>query len=185
MSFDSDAVQKLFDLAQSKALATGYFDAVNTVEPKAPPGNDVTCALWVNSIQPVRTSGLALTSILVILNARIYSNMLQDPQDSIDPNMLTAACALFNAYSNDFELIDPQTGLPTVREVDLLGAYGPGLSMQAGYLTVSGQLNRIMTVTIPVVVNDAFSQVALRWRLASASPVRYSTAVPKSKLILP
>lgn len=160
MTFDSTAVQNLFDLVQSKALATGYFDAVNTVEPKAAPRNDVTCAIWINSIGPVKTSGLALTSVMVEFNARIYTNMLQDPQDMIDPNMLTATSALLNAYSDDFELIDPQTGQPTVREIDLLGAYGPGLSAQAGYISISGQLNRVMTVTIPVVINDAYAQVA-------------------------
>lgn len=160
MSFDMTAVQNLFDLVQSKALATGYFDSVNTVEPKASPGNDVVCAIWINSVQPVRSSGQSLTSVLVVFNARIYSNMLQDPQETIDPNMTTAACALMDAYSGDFELIDPQTGQPTVREVDLLGAYGPGLSFQAGYLNLNGQMNRIVTVILPIVINDAFAQVA-------------------------
>lgn len=159
MSFDEAAVQMLFDLIQSKALATGYLDAVNTVEPKAPPGNDVTCAIWADTLRPIRTSGLAATSILVTFNVRLYSNMLQDPQDRIDPNMMTATCALLNAFSNDFELADPQTGQATVREVDLLGAYGPGLSFQAGYITVSGQLNRVMTIMLPIIINDAFAQV--------------------------
>lgn len=159
MTFDAVAVQNLFDLVQSKALATGYFDSVNTAEPKAPPGNDVTCAIWIDSLWPVRSSGLALGSILVTFNARIYSNMLQDPQDLIDPNMTTAACALMNAFSNDFELVDPQTGQPTVREVDLLGAYGKGLGFQAGYINISGQLNRVVTIMLPIVINDAFAQV--------------------------
>src|SRR5271170_4947863 len=154
MSFDSDAVQNLFDLLQSKALATGYFDSVNTAEPKAPPQNDVTCAIWANNIEPIQTSGLAATSILVTFNARIYQNMLSDPQDAIDPNVMIATCALLDAYSNDFELIDPQTGQSTVREVDLLARYSAGLSVQAGYIAISGQLSRIVTIAIPVVIND-------------------------------
>lgn len=158
MTFDSKAVQDIFNSVQSTALATGYFDSVNTAEPKAAPGNDITCAIWIDSIRPVRTSGLAATSILVTLSARIYSNMLQDPIDSIDPNISSASCALLDKFSNDLELLDPQTGQPTVREIDLLGAYGAGLNMKAGYINIGGQLNRVVTIEIPIVVNDAFTQ---------------------------
>lgn len=160
MSFDAGAIQNLFDLVQSKVLATGYFSSAATAEPKAAPADDLTCAIWTDRISPVRTSGLSSTSALVVFLVRVYSNMLQDPQDAIDPRVMQAAGQILNDFSQDFELIDPQTSTPTVREVDLLGAYGPGLSAQAGYISISGVMYRVMTITLPIVVNDCWTQVA-------------------------
>jgi hypothetical protein len=159
MAFDEAAVQNLFDLIQSKVLATAYFQAVNTSEPKASPGNDIICAIWIQSIGPARgQSGLSATSGLVIFNVRIYSNMFQEPQDAIDPSVLKATTTLLGIFSEDFELIDPQTEEPTVREVDLLGAVSSGLGAQAGYLSIGGQLQRVMTISLPVIINDCWTQ---------------------------
>lgn len=160
MSFDAAAAQNLFDLVQSKVLATGYFSAADTAEPKAAPADELTAAIWIDRITPVRTSGLNSTSALVVFLIRIYTNMLQDPQDNIDPRVTQAASQIINDFSEDFELVDPQTSAPTVREVDLLGAYGPGLSAQAGYISISQVMYRVMTITLPIVVNDCWAQVA-------------------------
>jgi hypothetical protein len=160
MAFDEAAVQQLFDLAQSKLLATNYFAAVNTSEPKSSPASDLICALWIDSIRPIRSSGLNSTTALVTLFARIYQNMLSDPQDAIDPTVTKATTTVIGAFSADFELIDPVTQQPTVREVDLLGAYSNGLMAQAGYVTIGQQLERVMTITVPVVVNDCWTQGA-------------------------
>lgn len=158
MAFDEAAVQNLFDLVQSKASGSGYFSAVNTVEPKSSLADGLVCAIWIQDIRPIRASGLNSTTALVTFNARIYQNMLSDPQDAIDPDVLKATTTLIGLYSNDFELIDPQTHLPTVREIDLLGAFSSGLMATAGYLNVAGQMNRVMTISIPVVVNDCWTQ---------------------------
>lgn len=160
MTYDAAAVQQTFDLVQSKVLATGYFSQVNTVEPKAAPGGPLTCAVWIDRIAPVRSSGLNSTSALVLMMCRIYSNMLQDPQDAIDPMVTEATNQVISDFSDDFELIDPQTSVATVREIDLLGAYGPGLSAQAGYITIQQVMYRVMTVTLPIIINDCWTQGA-------------------------
>lgn len=138
--------------AVSHAQASGCFERVNGHEPKNAPGNGLTAAVWVEALTPVRTSGLNSTSVLVTLNVRCYSNMLQEPQDAIDPNLLTAVDALMAAYSGDFELGG------TARHVDLLGAYSPGLSAKAGYLQQDGATYRVMTITVPLVLNDLWNQ---------------------------
>lgn len=147
-------VAGIFDAQQSYALATGLFERVNTHEPKNAPGRGLTAALWVQRIGPVpEGSGLSETTGIVTFTLRIYSDMLAEPQDAIDPNMLTAVDVLMTAYSGAFTL----GGL--IRNIDLLGAHSPGgLSAQAGYLNVSGKLNRVMDLTIPCVVNDLWSQ---------------------------
>lgn len=149
-------VQVTFDALQSHALASGVFDRVNTHEPANPPGNGLTAAIWADSIAPVAlASGLAVTSARVVYMVRVYSSTLQRPADAIDPAVMAAVDALMTAYSGDFDLGG------TIRNVDLLGAHGAPLGAQAGYLPFpDGPVLRVMTITVPVIVNDAFVQAA-------------------------
>lgn len=143
----------LFDAIKSHAMATGLFEDVITHEPKSAPGNGLTCATWLDSVVPVGTSGLAATSGLVTFTVQLYTPMLQEPQDAIDVDLLAATNDLLQAYSGDFDLDDDN-----VRGVDLLGAYGPGLSAKAAYVQIDKTLYRVMTITVPVVVNDLWAQ---------------------------
>lgn len=155
MAFDSAAVNGLVASVASIALKTGVFRSVNTHEPKAAPGSGLRLAIWADTIAPIpAASGLASTSGYVVLNARAYGNMLMKPEDEIDPRLMTAATTLISAYSADFTL----GGL--VRNIDLTGEYGQTLSARAGYITIGGSLYRIMTVTVPCVVNDMWDQVS-------------------------
>ena len=140
---------------ESHAATLGHLERVNTHEPKNAPGNGLTAAIWVQQIAPLAAaSGLAATSALLTVNVRLYSNMIQEPQDQIDPKMVAAVDALMNAYTGDFEL----GGL--VRNVDLLGQFGGGLFAQAGYLEQDRKMFRVMTLTVPLVLNDAWVQSA-------------------------
>lgn len=144
----------LFSKVESHALSLGLFERVNTSEPKNAPGHGLTAAIWVQVIEPVQSSGLAATSGRVEFNLRIYTNMLSEPQDAIDPNMTAAVDTLMDAYSGDFDLG------ATVRNIDLLGAHGTALRAQAGYINQDGKLYRVMTVTLPVIINDIWNQEA-------------------------
>ena len=136
----------------SHALDSGLFDRVLTHEPKSPPGNGLTCAMWISRIDPVAASGLSSTSVRIVVMARIYNNMLMEPQDAIDPNIATAAASLMEEYSGDFDLGG------NARDVDLLGEFGLNLSSRDGYANLSKGIYRVMEITIPVVVNDAWTQ---------------------------
>lgn len=145
----------MLDSIVSHAMGLGVFERVNTSEPKNAPGNGPTAAIWLQHVGPLpAASGAARTSGRVEFTLRIYSNMLQEPQDAIDPGMLFALDVLFAAYSGDFDLGG------TVRNVDLLGAHGHGLSAQAGYLSVDNKMFRVVDVTLPLIVNDMWDQVA-------------------------
>lgn len=141
------------DAIQSHAMTLGLFERVNLHEPKNAPGNGLTVAMWFQNVAPVRSSGLARTSARVEYSVRLYTNMLADPQDMIDPNLADAADVLINAYSGDFDLGE------TVRNVDLLGQAGVPLSAEAGYLNQDGKNYRVITITLPLIVNDVWEQV--------------------------
>lgn len=156
-AFNDQAINDVISRIMSYALQSGRFDSVNGHEPKSAPGHNVTFALWAQSIRPARLSGLAATSLLVLFQGRIYVPFTQMPFDMIDPNVMAATTDLLGAMSGDFDF----GGADNVREIDLLGANGVPLSAQAGYVEIDRRMYRIMTIAIPIVINDGFIQVAL------------------------
>lgn len=151
MGVDSQAI---IEAVASHALAAGYFEMVNQYEPKSSPGFGLAASVWVQSLGPVpASSGLHISSARLILNVRIYSNMIQEPQDMIDPKMMEAVDALMTAYSGDFTL----DGMDLA--IDLLGRSGDRLGGQAGYVMIDKTHFRIFTINVPVIVNDAYEQV--------------------------
>lgn len=134
------------------ASASGLFERVNGHEPKGAPGNGLSCSVFLDTIDPVRSSGLAATSARVAFRVRVMTSMLAEPQDAIDPLIGEATGALMGAYSGDFELGGD------ARCIDLLGQAGTPLSSKAGYITIDNKLMRLMDTTVPVIVNDAWEQ---------------------------
>lgn len=155
LAFDADAVGALFAAVESTIQELGVFERVNTHEPKNAPGNGLSCSIWVAGIAPVRSSGLGAVSGRVLLNARIYSSMLQEPQDAIDPAIVSATCTVMAAYSADFTLNG------SVREIDLLGAEGPQLQATAGYIQQDSRMFRAMELQIPIIINDLWTMEAV------------------------
>ncbi|HEY6926395.1 MAG TPA: hypothetical protein VI653_23120 [Steroidobacteraceae bacterium] len=143
--------ETLTNAMASHAAALGVFDMVNLHEPKSAPGNHITCAIWVQDMVPA-SSGLAATSFRITFNVRIYSPMLQEPQDAIDPEVLNAVDLLLTDYIGNFTL----GGL--LREVDIRGIDGNPLRVDAGYLTQDGRTYRVMTISLPVVINDLYTE---------------------------
>ena len=149
------AINAIFDAVVSLALQSGRFDSVNQHEPKSAPGTGITCSIWMQQIRPVpRASGLAATTGLLILYERLYTSFLSQPYDMIDPAVTSATVDLIGRMSADFDFGE----IASVRNVDLLGQTGHSLSAQAGYVEIDRRMYRIMTITIPIIVNDMFAQ---------------------------
>ena len=149
------AIQAVFDAILSVPLASGHFDSVNGFEPKSAPRNGLTAAVWLERVRPVQSrSGLASVGLAADFSVRLYTPMLSTPPDAIDPRLMVACCALMTAYAGDFDLAGAITA------IDLLGAWGDaGLSAEAGYLQQDGSLFRVLTITIPCIIDDALAEV--------------------------
>lgn len=144
----------VLDGVVSHAMTLGLFERVNQHEPKNAPGRGLTAAIWVDTVAPIPAgSGLAVTTGILTLRVRLYTSMLAEPADMIDPTITAAVGAPLSAYSGDFDLGGQ------IRNVDLLGATGRALSAQAGYLNQDGRLLRIMDITLPCIINDLWDQV--------------------------
>jgi len=146
----------IFDLVASHCSTTGMFDRVSGHEPKNAPGNGLTAAIWLDTLRPEpELSGLAATTQRLTLSVRLYSPMLAEPQDGIDPGILDAAHAVMSNITADFTL----GGL--VRNVDLLGmSAAGGMGGEAGYLSQDQKLYRVVVITVPMILldSDAWSQ---------------------------
>lgn len=141
----------IVDSVASHLATLGVFSKVNLHEPKVAPTDGVTAAVWVQTIAPA-DSGLASTSVRMVLMVRIFVPFVSEPQDAIDPAVVDAVDAVLDAYSEDFTL----GGL--VRNIDLLGRGGEPLSARAGYLNQDGKIFRFMDVTLPLILNDVWVQ---------------------------
>lgn len=137
----------------SHAQTLGLFERVNQHEPKNAPGNGLTYAIWAQSIMPLPlASGLSSTTVRLEFTGRIFTSMLMQPYDLIDPNVIKATDVLMSRYSGDFTLNGQ------ARDVDLLGEHGTPLSANAGYLNQDSKNFRVMTITLPIIVNDLWTQ---------------------------
>lgn len=146
--------QGLINLLTSHAQNLGIFDSVNNHEPAHPPQTGLHYSLWCDTIRPIaRVSGLDATSARIAFMGRVWSNLSQQPGDAIEPGIMNATDMLMSAYSADFSL----GGLALC--IDLLAAYyGEGLFASSGYVDVDGAKFRVMTITIPVIVDNAWGQ---------------------------
>lgn len=148
-------INGITDALVSHAVALGLFQRVNMFEPTNQPGNGMTCAIWADEVLPVaEVSGLDATSAKLTFMVRFFKSMQTEPLDMIDPELVSATDVLLNAYSGDFDLSG------TIKQVDLLGQHGTPLSGRAGYLNMDAKMFRVMTITLPLVVNDAWNQVS-------------------------
>lgn len=142
------------DALVSVAQAAGYFDMVNSHEPKAAPGSGLYCHVFTESLTPIRSGGLNSTTVRLVWNMQVRCNMKREPMDDIDIDCAQAADALLAGITGNFSL-----DITGVRQVDLLGAYGDPLGWEAGYIDQDSVLYRAYNVRVPVIVDDAFSQV--------------------------
>lgn len=140
---------------QSHAQAVGSIETVVTSEPKSAPGTGISAAIWVSDITPVgAASGLSAVSAVLTLTVRVMKPMVSQPYGQIDPDLLAAVDQLMAAYAGAFTLGGE------VRNVDLLGMYGTAMAAKAGYLRLDKELLRVMDISLPLVLNDAWAEVA-------------------------
>ena len=83
------------------------------------------------------------------LIVRVWSSALQKPLDGIDPEFLAAACSLMGAFAGGFTIGG------TVRNIDLFA-----MSAQPAYVDFEGKPFRIIEISLPIIINDLFAEVA-------------------------
>lgn len=146
--------ERILAAALDHAKRLGIFDGFAQHEPENPP-TGMSYALWVDRIDPIpERSGLSATAMRFALMARLYKPMPGGARDDIDPAIVKAIDALLRVYNADFTL----GGL--VSHVDIEGAYGLPMRAEGGFLQQAEVPYRVMTLVLPLIVNDAYPQEA-------------------------
>ncbi|SRR6266576_1571047 len=145
-------IVSILDSVVSHALGTGYFLTVNQHESKQSPSTGLTASVWVERVTPVKTSGLANTTVRLELTVRMYSSTTSMPYDDIDTNLTIALDTLMSEYIGDFDLNGE------VRHVDIFGAYGTPLECRSGYLNLDGKEFRVFSIRVPLICDDLWPQ---------------------------
>lgn len=152
----TDIIVDLF----STASESGYFDTVLMHEPKNAPGSEgIHLCLFSAEIKPIQSSGLVSVSAVGEFQFRIMKNMVSEPQDFIDIDVLRATNWLMGALIGGFTLKDT-AGVSMARNIDIFGAEGgEGLRAVPGYVSIGGGnqggvMYRCMDVFCPVIIND-------------------------------
>ncbi|HEV7651337.1 MAG TPA: hypothetical protein VGP26_24570 [Actinophytocola sp.] len=137
---------------ESLIAALGHFETTNGGgDPESVVGNGLHCRHWPQVIEPVaEASGLGAVSVRLELKVRIYGAVQSLPRDEIDEDLLDAVDAICNAFAGGFT-IDGQ-----VRNVDIYGAHGLKMRGDAGYLDVQEGTCRVLTITLPMIINDVW-----------------------------
>ena len=145
-------IDDILNVVVTHAQNSGWFQTVNTHESKQSSTNGLTAGVWVERIDPIKSSGLNSASVRLELEMRIYNSTMAEPYDAIDSNLTKAVDALFTSYIGDFELGGE------ARHIDIFGAYGQGLGVRVGFMNMDGREFRVFQIKIPVILNDIWSE---------------------------
>jgi len=151
------AVADITAALKDHASSSGLFEYVEGHAVLSAHGRGLAWWCYVERMQPwAARSGLATTSAVLTYRVMITMNTAtHEPLDGVDPLVVDAADALVRLYVGDFTL----GGL--VANVDIFGAGGKPLVAEAGWLTIGGDGGgryRSMIITVPLVVNDLWSE---------------------------
>lgn len=153
-------MQELQNELCGAAQRIGHFETVDDHEPREAPNNALHAAFWLLSVRPARAaSGLSSVATIVTFMGRLYipaGDGTSMPYGRIDRDLFAATDRLLAAFCGRFTLGG------RVRNVDVFGAHSPGLSADAGYAAFAagkGKRFRIMTITLPLIVNDMYPEV--------------------------
>lgn len=143
------------DALHNFASRTGLFDAVVDHEPKSSPSaTGVSCALWLGDIRTVAgASGLASVSVRVEYMYRLYTSMLSEPQDAIDPRIADATDQLFSALCGSFTLSGVLRNIVIFDDDS-----GEGLRARPGYINIDRAIFRTMDITVPMLIDDVYTE---------------------------
>lgn len=139
----------LFDAFSSELRRLGAFDRTTTHEPKSAPGKGVFAAVMLDTVEALPAgSGLNVTSSRVTFLVRIMIDMLSEPQDDIDVELIENVDRIYAALNGNFDL-----GVSGVRNVDVMA-----MRTRTGYVDQDGKKYRVAMITVPVLVNDLWDQ---------------------------
>lgn len=159
-NFTEQMITDIIGSVQTLASQTGRFEVVIKNEPVSAPTTGLMCAVWIDSITPIRRSAINATSCSFNLRIRVYMPFRAQPYDIIDTEVLSGISEIIGALTGDFTFSQTALVQDQIRCIDIFGGEGSGekLDARAGYLELDRKIYRIMTIRCPIIINDAWNQ---------------------------
>ena len=135
------------NVARSHLLERGAITRAVIGEPKQPPLDELTAAVFMSGI---RTVDMALDRPVRVYDVvvRLYRNFMDDGQET-ESELGRVVGAVMEAFEGDFTLGG------NVRNVDIGGEYGDPMSAEWVHLDFSGTIYRAADVSVPLIVDAA------------------------------
>lgn len=144
-------LKNIYDALHSHAQSSGLFQSVQRHDPKSGLGaGQIACGIALREVTTAR-SGLNATSARVNFDLIMYGDADGEPADSIDPTLAEACDTMISRLVGDLTLGG------AVANIDVQGSDGSALGVQAGYFEGDDNTYRVFTVSIGVIVNDAWT----------------------------
>jgi hypothetical protein len=143
------------DPIASHVLAAGIYDTFDGHPPDVVPNSGIHGIQEFGGMKRARGrggSGLASTSMLVIVTVSTFLAIEQEPADDVDPQVVDAANALFSSFLGDFTLGG------NVRCIDVGASQGVEMSVDPAYATVGGVKVRAAVLSVPIIMNDLYAE---------------------------
>jgi len=152
MAFDAN---NLLTGVTGPLKSLGRFDRVIAGEPAVIPTARLCAVTLVDVATAPGMSGLAVAALRVEFKIEFFLPLVSGDVASatVEAEALSVGALVMGALIGQFGV---RAGLGY--HVDLLGAHGTRLNCRYGYASVDGAMFRLGTVTMPVIVADAFDQ---------------------------
>lgn len=128
---------------------SGYFGKVQIGEPKQPPQEALSAAVFMNRVTTVLVFANGGTREVHVVTMRMYRDMLAEPQADIELGLAKAVSSVSSDLLGDFELG------AKIMAVDVAGMHGTPYGATWGYLDLSGKMYRIVDILMPFIVDDS------------------------------
>jgi hypothetical protein len=142
----------------SHISSSGYVNDVQVGEPvSVPDANDrIFAAIWMTSAVVVEVT-LSNTVELHTTNVRLYKRAAfgqGDDSGDVEQSLALATSQISSDLIGEFDLGG------SIRNIDIAGQYGGGLSATWGYITIAQTVFRSVDIVVPLVVDDSAAQAA-------------------------
>jgi len=138
---------------ESYLAASGYFVHTQVAEPKSPPPEGLSAAVYMSDVAVHQvTLGTTIERHVPII--RLYKQMLAEPAADIEFEMALAVQQVTSDLLGEYDLGT------TVRNVDAGGETGAPMSARWGYVDVGGTMFRVVDIVVPLIVDDSATLAA-------------------------
>ena len=142
----------------SHVARTGYVNDVRIGEPVSPPDaiDKMHAAIMMQNVSVVELT-LSNTVELHMVQLRLYRRAAfgeGDDAGDVEQEMAIAVSQVTSNLIGEFDLGG------TLRNIDIAGQFGAGLTATWGYITIGSTVFRTVDISVPLIVDDSATQAA-------------------------